>query len=50
MTRSNRFPLKKVVLFSLLVSSAAVLGACNTMEGLGQDVRAGGRAIERTAQ
>lgn len=36
---------------TLLVFSgaAALLGACNTTEGLGKDVAAGGRAIERTA-
>lgn len=27
----------------------AFLGGCNTMEGVGQDVKAGGRAIERAA-
>ncbi|KAA0593617.1 entericidin A/B family lipoprotein [Azospirillum sp. TSH100] len=27
---------------------AAMLTGCNTVEGAGQDVRAGGRAIERT--
>lgn len=32
--------------------AAAVLGmvaGCNTMEGVGQDVQAGGRAVERAA-
>ncbi|MBF5095878.1 entericidin A/B family lipoprotein [Azospirillum sp. INR13] len=27
---------------------AAMLTGCNTVEGAGQDVQAGGRAIERT--
>jgi entericidin B len=26
------------------------LAACNTMEGLGQDVKSGGQALERSAQ
>lgn len=45
MSRSVRF-----VLLSILLSSAALLSACNTVEGMGQDVKAGGRAIERSAQ
>lgn len=34
------------------ILAAAVLGlisGCNTVEGLGQDVQAGGRAVERAA-
>ncbi|MCL4760541.1 MAG: entericidin A/B family lipoprotein [Burkholderiales bacterium] len=27
----------------------ALLAGCNTMEGVGQDVQAGGRAVERAA-
>ena len=40
-----------VAVFSLLVFSGAatLLGGCNTTEGLGKDVAAGGRAIERSA-
>jgi predicted small secreted protein len=33
----------------VLSGSAALLGACNTTEGVGKDVAAGGRAIERSA-
>lgn len=29
---------------------ALVLGACNTIEGVGEDVSAAGRAIDRTAE
>jgi predicted small secreted protein len=32
-----------------MILGAFVLSACNTMEGLGQDVQAGGKKIERTA-
>ncbi|MFP5516658.1 MAG: entericidin A/B family lipoprotein [Alphaproteobacteria bacterium] len=39
--------------FALLAVLGTLLGttlaACNTMEGAGQDVQAGGRAIERGA-
>jgi predicted small secreted protein len=33
---------------SLLLATLA-LGACNTMQGVGEDVQAGGEAIEDTA-
>lgn len=36
------------VLF-LLGLLGPLLAACNTMEGLGQDVQSGGRAVERSA-
>ena len=39
--------MKHLVLAALLLSSTGLLAACNTAEGMGQDVRAGGRAIER---
>ena len=38
-----------MVRFLALASALAVLAACNTVEGLGQDVQAGGRAIEKAA-
>ncbi|MCW2244492.1 putative small secreted protein [Azospirillum fermentarium] len=38
--------LKIVALLGLVASGVA---ACNTFEGAGQDVQAGGRAIERSA-
>jgi predicted small secreted protein len=33
----------------LLSGAAAVLSACNTMEGLGRDTSAAGRAVTNTA-
>jgi predicted small secreted protein len=33
-----------------LLGSAFLLGACNTMEGLGQDLQAGGESIEEEAE
>ena len=47
MSRCIRFPLTQILLLSLLLSSAALLSGCNTAEGVGQDLRAGGRAIDR---
>ncbi|MBV4368553.1 entericidin A/B family lipoprotein [Erwinia sp. BNK-24-b] len=38
-----------VAFFAVLVLSSA-LTACNTTRGVGEDVSAGGRAIQRTAQ
>jgi predicted small secreted protein len=32
-----------------IACALAVLAACNTIEGFGQDVQAGGRAIEKAA-
>jgi predicted small secreted protein len=32
-----------------MVLGAFILSACNTMEGLGQDVQQGGKKIERSA-
>ncbi|HYG85134.1 MAG TPA: entericidin A/B family lipoprotein [Azospirillum sp.] len=50
MTRSIRIPVVQIVLFSSLLSFAALLSGCNTLEGMGQDVQSGGRAIERSAE
>ncbi len=38
-----------VAIFSVLVLSS-LLSACNTTRGVGKDVEAGGKAIQRTAQ
>jgi predicted small secreted protein len=37
---------KYLLLFALLPA----LAACNTMEGLGQDIQRGGASLERSAQ
>ncbi|WP_372396701.1 entericidin A/B family lipoprotein [Azospirillum sp. HJ39] len=47
--RAVPFPARGMVLLTFLVALAAMLAGCNTVEGAGQDVRAGGRAIERAA-
>lgn len=42
--------MKKTLARLLTVALAATaLSACNTVQGIGQDVQAGGRAIERAA-
>ncbi len=35
---------------TLLLLATLALGACNTMRGVGEDVQAGGQAIEGTAE
>ena len=34
----------------LLIAAALALAACNTMEGVGKDVKKGGEAIEKAAK
>jgi predicted small secreted protein len=41
--------LKKLVGLVSLIGLVLGLAACNTMEGVGQDVQAGGKAIEKAA-
>lgn len=36
-------------LIAAIIGSAFLLGACNTIEGMGQDVKAGGKKIEKEA-
>ena len=37
-------------LFAALIGASAFLAACNTVEGVGQDVQAAGQGIEQTAE
>ncbi|WP_194914415.1 entericidin A/B family lipoprotein [Azospirillum sp. INR13] len=46
--RAIPFPARELVILTFLMALAAMLTGCNTVEGAGQDVQAGGRAIERT--
>lgn len=39
----------KKMIAALLLSSAFVLGACNTVEGAGKDVQSAGKAVENAA-
>lgn len=45
-----RFPAQQIALASVFLALAAMLAGCNTVEGAGEDIRSGGRAIERSAQ
>ncbi|MBY9068005.1 entericidin A/B family lipoprotein [Hyphomonas sp. WL0036] len=42
--------MKKSITIPMMAVAAVFLVACNTVEGVGKDVKAGGSAIEDTAQ
>ncbi|WP_042442767.1 entericidin A/B family lipoprotein [Azospirillum sp. B510] len=48
--RAIPFPARDLVLLTVLMMFTAMLTGCNTVQGAGQDVQAGGRVIERTAE
>lgn len=41
--------MKLVVMLVMSILTIAVLTGCNTVQGIGQDIKAGGAAIERAA-
>jgi len=41
--------MSKRIVAALLLSSALVLSACNTVEGAGKDVQSAGKAVEKSA-
>ncbi|MGV3769154.1 MAG: entericidin A/B family lipoprotein [Sphingobium phenoxybenzoativorans] len=41
--------MSKKIVAALLLSSALVLSACNTVEGAGKDVQSAGKAVENAA-
>jgi predicted small secreted protein len=47
-TMGKRLAIKSLTLLVLL-GSAALLGACNTTAGVGEDMAAAGKAIEESA-
>ena len=42
----------RTALLSVMVAlgAAALLGACNTIEGIGKDIKSGGKAVEEAAK
>lgn len=50
MSRTMQFPVRQIALASFILTVAALLAGCNTVEGAGQDLKAGGRAVERAAE
>lgn len=50
-TTNKDFPMLKksiIAIFSLMILSS--LTACNTTKGVGEDIQAGGQAIQRSAE
>ena len=39
--------MSKKIIAAMLLSSALVLSACNTVEGAGRDVQSAGKAVEK---
>lgn len=39
----------RTIVTALILSSALILGACNTVEGAGKDVQSAGKAVENAA-
>ncbi|MCB1888032.1 MAG: entericidin A/B family lipoprotein [Rhodocyclaceae bacterium] len=35
---------------AMIIAAAFVLGACNTVEGVGKDIEAGGEKVQETAE
>jgi predicted small secreted protein len=46
---SRSAAMKRLSLIALTLLMGVQLSACNTMQGLGQDIKKGGEAIERAA-
>lgn len=42
--------MKKTMLVLAAVCAAISLGACNTVQGVGKDIKKGGEAIEKAAK
>ena len=42
-------PVVKSIAAGLMVAALLALTGCNTVEGVGKDVKAGGRAVEKAA-
>ncbi len=41
--------MKTIAALLFVIASAAALSACNTVQGVGQDIQKGGQAIEKAA-
>jgi len=47
LNRIEGYPMKKSIV--LLLATAAVLSACNTVRGVGKDVQSVGKAVEKSS-
>jgi len=42
--------MRKTLVVAVIATAALLTAACNTIEGMGKDVKAAGGAVERTAR
>lgn len=42
--------MKKILAAMIAIAALPTLAACNTIEGIGKDVKAGGQAVEEVAR
>jgi len=42
--------LRRIIAAVLILGVAGALGACNTLEGIGKDITAAGRALNKATQ
>ncbi len=42
--------MNRLIAICALAAFAALLGGCNTIEGLGKDIKKGGEAVEKAAE
>ncbi len=42
--------MKKLILAAFAITALPLMTACNTVEGVGKDVKAGGAAVEKAAR
>ena len=42
--------MKRLIVIATLIAMPLMTAACNTFEGMGQDVQRGGEKLERTAE
>ncbi|MEZ6011015.1 MAG: entericidin A/B family lipoprotein [Hyphomonas sp.] len=42
--------MKKLIIAAFAVTALPLMTACNTVEGVGRDVKAGGAAVEKAAK
>ncbi len=42
--------MRYIITLALLLSTAAILSACNTVDGVGKDLRSGGQHLSNAAE
>lgn len=47
---ARALPARDVLMTGFLLTLAILMSGCNTVEGVGQDMQSGGRAVENSAE